>query len=303
MRRIIYVFLVLAVAAVSHSLPLAGPLNAWSPVATAHARHVSPHMNTLSPNSFYKSSRIRVTGRKFGPSNSRNLFRLIRAGRAYPIAVRSWTDTAVEGTLPNVPDGTYTLQLQVYAMGHHHAASQPIKIVSRAKFIKKPGAFRNNPRIGRTPVVKPMLRVRCPDPAIARIVPGWPTKNRDGTFNFKLFAVVKNVGQGTFESRRSQQHIILKQGGRVLTTQTWSSRYATRIILRPGASASMTPFYIRNWNANPGEFSANFSAHISYDPDIRRDGNPKNDDCRNSNNSKTLTVDQVRNLVRNAPVR
>ena len=136
--------------------------------------------------------------------------------------------------------------------------------------------------------------ISCPDPAVVRIVAGWPSRNTNGTYNFRLFAVVRNVGQETYNSQRNQQQITLRQGNRVLKTSTWS-----RSVVPPGASGEVaSEFYdVRNWNPNPGEFAADFSAQIIYAPDIRVDGNPLNDDCRNSNNRNVLTVAELRRTL------
>ncbi|RKZ65193.1 MAG: hypothetical protein DRQ44_08385, partial [Gammaproteobacteria bacterium] len=149
--------------------------------------------------------------------------------------------------------------------------------------------------IGRTGLVRQNSpSISCPDPAVVRVVAGWPNRNVDGTYNFRLFAVVSNVGRETYNSQRNQQHIVLKQGNRVLRTSTWS-----RSVVPPGASGEVaSEFYdVRNWNPNPGEFAADFSAQIIYAPDIRVDGNPLNDDCRNSNNRKVLTVAELRRTL------
>jgi hypothetical protein len=46
------------------------------------------------------------------------------------------------------------------------------------------------------------------------------------------------------------------------------------------------------------EFAPSFIARISYDPDITMDGNKQNDDCRNDNNSRTISADTVSALLR-----
>ena len=256
-----------------------------------------PRMYQMSPNKFYKYSRIRLTGVRFGARTSRSHLRIVRNRYvSYPIYIRSWSDTVVVGTLPNLTNGLYTLKL----VGSHGKADGLVKveIISRSAATK-------NPRISGRPTPKlrlgKQLRSRrlCPDPVLQRIVPGWPSRNADGTYNFRLFAVVRNIGRGTYESRRTQQTITLKQGSRVLKVSGWSTRYATKVVVPPGARGEVASDFveIRNLSANPGEFAANFSAFITYDPDIRRDGNPKNDDCRNSNNRKVLTVNELRRIL------
>jgi len=269
-----------------------------SVIATAEASG-PPRINPVSPNRFYKGARIRVTGVRFGARSSSSRLYLVRGrykargGRygGYPITIRSWSDTVVVGTLPGVSNGTYELKLR----GSHGKSRGLVKVViiSRPTAIKNPSIskrFAPKVRLGK------QLRNRrlCPDPAVVRIVPGWPTRNANGTYNFRLFAVIRNVGRVTYRSLRSQQQITLKQGNRVLKVSAWSSA-----VVPPGARGEVASefFNVRNWNPNPGEFAANFSAHITYAPDIGNDGNPNNDDCRRSNNRKVLTVDALRRML------
>ncbi len=44
----------------------------------------------------------------------------------------------------------------------------------------------------------------------------------------------------------------------------------------------------RSWNI-ADEFPSTFRLVIVYEPDIRNDGNPKNDDCRMNNNTLERT--------------
>lgn len=262
-----------------------------SVIATAEASG-PPRINPVSPNRFYKGARIRVTGVRFGARSSSSRLYLVRGRyKSHPIYIRSWSDTVVVGTLPGVSNGTYELKLR----GSHGKARGLVKVV----IISRPAVIKNPSILGRpTPRVRlgKQLRNRrfCPDPAVVRIVPGWPTRNANGTYNFRLFAVIRNVGRVTYRSLRSQQQITLKQGNRVLKVSAWSSS-----VVPPGARGEVASesFNVRNWNPKPGEFAANFSAHITYAPDIGNDGNPNNDDCGRSNNRKVLTVNALRRML------
>jgi hypothetical protein len=134
--------------------------------------------------------------------------------------------------------------------------------------------------------IKTPLGTQCPDPAIVdfSVIP--VSHNADGTYNFGIALIVKNVGTAKYVSRAGQQLVSLSQEGRNLINQDFGN-------LDPGATS--TTFYKRiiHWNATPGEFGVNLEALISYDPDIFIDGNLQNDECSNRNNRKTITVADI----------
>jgi hypothetical protein len=270
----------------------------WMSSAQAHTINV--RISRLSATRLRKGSILKIYGSGFGSRNSRNLLRLLpsRSRSAYPLQIRQWRNDYVEGKIPNVPDGLYGLQLQRYASGHHHAAiTQRVTIIPLAVRLR-PGV-RLNPqrrRIAKLPTPRRVVR-SCPDPAIIRISainhsPG----TRPGTRNLRIIVVLKNVGSSRYKSRLSQQKLIVKRGNRQLASLNWPG--SREVLMNPGAQYYFRAYFFRNWNPNPGEFFSNFSAHLVYDPDIRRDNNPENDDCRNYNNRKTITDAQLKRQLR-----
>lgn len=280
-------------------IPLSGVASAgW--VSSAQAHTVNVRINRLSSSRLPKGSIIKIYGTGFGSRNSRHLLRLIKSGRAYPLEVRQWRNDYVEGKLPNVADGRYILQLQRLESGHHHAANRPTVTIAPLSVQLRPGVklgprVSARPGVGKTPI--PRLQRRCPDPALAGINIRPHRRHANGTYDFIITAVIKNVGRASYKSRKSQQNVVIKHGGRVLVTSPWLSRYAN-VNITPGGSASSRIYYFRNWNPRPGEFAANISAHLVYSPDIRLDGNPQNDDCSNGNNRKVLTVRDINRRLR-----
>ena len=130
---------------------------------------------------------------------------------------------------------------------------------------------------------------QCPDPAVVDFIIRPNGRNTNGTYNMHISPVIKNVGRVAYVAGITQQNIVLKHGSRVLQADKWRTAN-----LAPGATTSASGvYYMTTWNPNPGEFAANITATITYDPDIRLDGNTSNDDCRSTNNSKTLTVRQI----------
>jgi hypothetical protein len=151
-----------------------------------------------------------------------------------------------------------------------------------------------------SPALKPGVppRAGCPDPAVTLRV-GWPGRNADGTYTFRLLASIVNQGSVPFRSQRRQTHITLNEGPRVLLSEVWASPALNTVDLAPGAGASAVAL-VANWNSR-SEFLADFTAQISYDPDIRMDSNPENDDCNASNNIARLSVAEVRRILEALP--
>ena len=133
----------------------------------------------------------------------------------------------------------------------------------------------------------PPLSGGCPDPAVTELRVGWPGRNPDGTYVFRLVAIITNLGRAPFISRSNQQMISFYEGGSLLHSEPWTT---SRLASGEGVSSFVPPL---RWNPS-SEFLADFSAQITYDPDIFIDGNPQNDDCVMSNNKLLLTVDEVR---------
>ncbi len=101
-----------------------------------------------------------------------------------------------------------------------------------------------------------------------------------------ITAVVKNLGDVPYSTRAGQQNVQLFE---------WPLGRATA-----GPPKKVCEFgnlavnqevkcqYDRPWDCSSpaeGEFPPNYKAMIVYDPDIRLDGNPKNDDVNSKNNS------------------
>lgn len=131
--------------------------------------------------------------------------------------------------------------------------------------------------------VKPLPK--CPDPAVEKI--DFTIVSRTGKFSGKvrITGVVKNVGLAPYISGPNQQAVHLYEfipGGsaRLVAKKNFQN-------LNPGQQVTVA--YERNWDASSpseGEFPPSYRVIIAYDPDIRLDSNPKNDDCNINNNQK-----------------
>jgi hypothetical protein len=136
-----------------------------------------------------------------------------------------------------------------------------------------------------------ILRVACPDPSAVEIGLANIRARRgaSGTFfEFDVVGTIRNVGAGAWSSGRGQQVASLKRTGATL-----ASRDFTR--LSPGDGFTLTG---RMSVHAAEEFPPNLELSISYDPDIRIDGNPANDDCRMGNNSRRLSGSELMNRLR-----
>jgi len=111
-----------------------------------------------------------------------------------------------------------------------------------------------------------------------------------GSADLSIILNVKNVGTVDFVSNEGQQVIQL-----LSRTWTWSL-LANEPLPTTIRAGEMKSFLFRGvpgrWN--PGTaIESSFLARLAFDPDIRMDSNPENDDARKSNNSATLTRSDI----------
>ena len=133
-------------------------------------------------------------------------------------------------------------------------------------------------------------RLACPDPAAVelRVANVRTRRGTSGTvYEFDVVGTVRNVGAGTWSSGRGQQIASLARNGTTVSSRDFVS-------LSPGASFSLSH---RMSIHAAEEFPPEMSLRISYDPDIRIDGNTANDDCRTGNNQRRLTGQELLRLA------
>ena len=130
------------------------------------------------------------------------------------------------------------------------------------------------------PTVRPTT-IQCIDPAASAIDYSIVARQTPTTGTVRIRATVKNVGNAPYVSRPEQQeaqlYAVFAGGGnpQLVARQRFQN-------LEPGSAISLT--YDRFWSTS-NEFPPSYRLVIAYDPDIRNDGNLKNDDCRMSNNT------------------
>ena len=141
--------------------------------------------------------------------------------------------------------------------------------------------------------VKPTTIV-CIDPAATAIEYSMITKQTPTSGVVRIKATVKNVGNGAYVSRLEQQEAqlyMVPAGGanpQLIARQRFQN-------LDPGGV--VTVIADRPWSTST-EFPPSFRLVIAYDPDIRNDGNPKNDDCRMTNNTLDRQGTEINALFR-----
>lgn len=138
---------------------------------------------------------------------------------------------------------------------------------------------------------------KCPDPAVEKIDFTIISKTSQFVGKIRITGVVKNVGLAPYISGPNQQAVHFYEvpiGGtaRLVAQKKFQN-------LNPGQQVIVT--YERNWHASSpaeGEFPSSYKVIIVYDPDIRLDSNPKNDDCNINNNQKERSGADINALFR-----
>ena len=137
----------------------------------------------------------------------------------------------------------------------------------------------------------------CPDPAATSIDFSIASRSSRYRGRARITGTVKNVGTAPYVSGPNQQLAELWEvpvGGRprLVAQRAFQN-------LEPGAEVTVT--FERDWySASPaeGEFPPTYRVTVAYDPDIRIDGNVKNDDCNGGNNVRERSGADINGLFR-----
>jgi hypothetical protein len=128
----------------------------------------------------------------------------------------------------------------------------------------------------------------CPDPSAARMDLAVVRRDPSGwSGRVRITGVVKNVGSAPYVSGANQQIVSIYQ-----VQNNHNVLVATRAFGNLAVGEETTIVFETEWYA-PNEFPPSFRMMIVYDPDIRLDGNPKNDDCKMSNNTRERTGAEI----------
>ncbi|GAB5550539.1 MAG: hypothetical protein Sapg2KO_01300 [Saprospiraceae bacterium] len=165
---------------------------------------------------------------------------------------------------------------------------------AQAQFIYKP-KVKVQPKhtIKTYPKINPnLLQRNCPDLAAVELRVQKTSGNQHRGV-VRITGVVKNVGKQHFVSGGGQAYAYLYE----VSLTGRSTLKARRQITNLSAGRSFSLGFSKNWYAG-NEFPPNYKLVISYDPDIKLDSNPRNDDCNSANNQMTRTGHEVTQLFR-----
>lgn len=145
--------------------------------------------------------------------------------------------------------------------------------------------------------IKPIPAPKCPDPAVQNIDFKIVSKRSQFSGKVRITGVIKNVGSEPYISAPERQSVYLYEvpiGGtpKLVAKKNFQN-------LNPGQVVTVS--YERNWDAaspSEGEFPPSYRLVIAYDPDITKDGNPKNDDCNSNNNQKERSGADINKLFK-----
>ena len=115
----------------------------------------------------------------------------------------------------------------------------------------------------------------------------------------RVTGVVKNVGTEQYIDPRGRSGAVNLYRAKPFTTSNLVKSVPLKN-LRPGQT--QTVIHERDWNSSSsseGEFPPTYWLDISYDPDIRADSCPTNDDCNWGNNRRSASGMQINTLFRN----
>lgn len=277
------------------------------PATTLCAR---PVFENMTPYEGPAGATITLTGRCFGPVSGRHTVSFVPAGiGGYPkiLTVRSWSDTQIVAAVPadTHPD-YYNVYVHVWhgdqKRSSNHRNFRVLDASARTPAPRpaigaqvKPGTLK--PQMGLPqPQIKPGALARsCPDlePSI-RV--GWPGRYNDGSYTFKLLMYVHNRGNAAFVTDPRQVGINVYEGSRLVETRRFPPN-----AVPPGGKTDGFVHAIERWSAT-SEFTADYKVEVLYDPDIRMDNNPQNDDCVMTNNAKFLTAAEIRRTLESTTV-
>jgi hypothetical protein len=163
-------------------------------------------------------------------------------------------------------------------------------LLSIALVLSTASVFAQLPKVKIPPKVPPQhiapVIQRGPDPSVVRFDFSILSRTNQFRGTVQITAVVKNIGGTNYSSNTNQQNINIYEvplGGAPMLRKTCQFPViAGKAALAVNAETRCS--WTRAWDTAV-EFQPDFKAIISYDPDIRLDSNPANDDVNIPNNT------------------
>lgn len=135
----------------------------------------------------------------------------------------------------------------------------------------------------------------CTDPATVNLFPRLVARTEPsrGVGIIEIVGVVRNIGQAAYVSDPRQQSVELIEEQPGISPTAVEDRTFTN--LAPNATVRLV--HRRSWDTST-EFQPRYRLRIVYEPDIRTDANPRNDDCGLANNEAVLEPERINALFR-----
>ena len=149
-----------------------------------------------------------------------------------------------------------------------------------------------NARSGSSPSVR--TGGTCPDLALTGVEVRSLSRDSQGQYFFRLAATVENHGGVDFRSGRGQQQVDIYQ-----LSPGAAARRLGRFDFDTVAAGSRdveATYDVLRWRTSQ-EFPPSYRFDIVFGPDISADGNTANDDCSRSNNSTTISGQDINNII------
>src|SRR5262245_33899036 len=146
--------------------------------------------------------------------------------------------------------------------------------------------------------IKPLL-LQCQGPDPAAVSLNFAVSARTTRFagRVRITGTVKNIGTAPYISGPEQQLVNLYE----MVPGGPSRLVASRRFQNEAINEEITVSYERAWNSSSpaeGEFPPTYKLIVTYDPDIRLDGNTKNDDCNGANNARERSGGDINAMFR-----
>jgi hypothetical protein len=139
----------------------------------------------------------------------------------------------------------------------------------------------------------------CQDLALTGVEVRMLSRDPQGQYFFRLSAAIENHGGVDYRGARGQQQVDIYQ-----ISSGGSSRRLGQFdfdSVSAGSDRIEATYDVLRWRTSQ-EFPPSYRFNIVFGPDISSDGNAANDDCSRSNNSTTITGDEINSIIRGSGI-
>ena len=139
----------------------------------------------------------------------------------------------------------------------------------------------------------------CPDLAFTQVFVEQVGPDRGNGHDVVIVAQLVNQGSEDYRSSPDQQQVGIYEEApgrnpRQVAIEDIGGRRDGEMLMRESGAIRYT---LRNWRASD-EFPPSYRFQLKFDPDILRDGNSANDDCKAGNNEITISGEKIISAIR-----